>query len=490
MSLSSRDKTMTAVGITCGIGSMLVGARQAGFKVLGNIEWRKYYHRRDEMGHNTFLSNFDGALMRESVNNLSAEEIVRMTGADVAYGHPECGHYSMLNKVNKHHKENAEDPGDIPLFVDLVARLRPRFFVMDDLPDSFKAFPMAEYTARLGDYDLFPEWISNYHYGNIQKNRRRMFMIGSLKSERWTFRPDEHEHQRTLRDVLGDLPDPRIGGNFPNQDVHTLTTESAKGRHLDTLGRDGRPTFAQLRDWFLSNPEGTTLRYISEDGTVKTRPSHAMPYWEGHAHVIDGGSPHIHPKRGTPFTIRERARIQGFPDDFVFYGTKLATDGTYNHEQNMEVVKQTGKAMPIQFCAYVGRQIMAHLRGDPFECGGQRLIQPHAMVDSAKQWYCQNVGYTDQLSACSACWLRRGCKIRTEKYSIGVVEIKALLSEIEDPLPPPASSPVQVPRKVVAAGKRKVVGRQQSPEPAAARKNKRFAALAPGEYTDINFGGK
>src|SRR5262249_9088845 len=154
------------------------------------------------------------------------------------------------------------------------------------------------------------------------------------------------------QDVIGDLAEPSVRGNMPNHDVHTLLDKCAKAQHLDTHGRGAQPTFGDLRDWFLANPEGTILRYIGEDGSVKVRPSNAAPYWEGHSHVLDGGSLHVHPKRGTPFTIRERARIQGFPDEFIFYGTKYNEDGTYNHEKNLELIKQTGKAMPIQFCRY------------------------------------------------------------------------------------------------------------------------------------------
>ena len=66
---------MRAVGITCGIGSLLIGARQAGFEVVGNIEWRKYYHARDQHGRNTFTENFRGAFFREKIDDLTPQEL-------------------------------------------------------------------------------------------------------------------------------------------------------------------------------------------------------------------------------------------------------------------------------------------------------------------------------------------------------------------------------------------------------------------------------
>src|SRR5262245_51859164 len=101
-----------AIGITCGIGSMLVGARQAGFEVVGNVEWRKYYHHVDADGKNTFKHNFPGAIFKLKLEDLTSEELARMSNADIALGLPECGCFSQLNP----NKAAVNDPTDIPLF--------------------------------------------------------------------------------------------------------------------------------------------------------------------------------------------------------------------------------------------------------------------------------------------------------------------------------------------------------------------------------------
>lgn len=406
---------MKAIGLTCGIGSMLVGARQAGFDIQGNIEWRRYYHRPDSQGRNTFQENFPGAIFPYKEEELTEEERARFFGADIALGHPECGNFSQLSNVNP---DKSDDPADIPLFVDLVAKFKPRFFVMDDLPKSFRAFPISEYIDRLPEYDLFPEWISNYFYGNVQKNRNRMFMIGALKSENWAFVPNEFDHEVTIEKVLGDLPEPTVGSTF-NHDKHTLTEFSSRSKSMATKGRGQDVTFEELREYVRDNPEGHIFKYITDTGAVKPRPGQARAYWEGHAHVLDGVSIQFHPVRCLPFTVRERARLQGFPDDFIFYGTNYNDQGEFNHEKNNHLVKQTGKAMPIQFCRYVSQQIAAHIKGEPFEANGQRLIKPNPYVNVAKMEYCQSTGYANQESACNACWMKTKCRIRYVKYGLG-----------------------------------------------------------------------
>ncbi len=400
---------------------MLVGARQAGFKVIGNVEWRKYYHRLDEHGRNTFSENFGRELpFPYKAEDLTPQDVEKLMGADVAFGHPECGNFSLLSGTVP--ADHSLDPGDIPLFVDLVAKFRPRFFVMDDLPPSFSAFPMSEYHERLPDYDLFPEWVSNWGYGNVQRHRNRMFMIGSRRDERWAFRPGEAEHSDTLETTIGDLPEPRRGSNYPNHDPCAMAEEA--GRHLSMRFIGDRPTWAEVRDYAKDNwPQGRNVNYYANDGTIKVKPGCKVEYWgERGASVMDGSSYKFHPIRFDNLTVRERARIQGFPDDFVFYGSKLNDRGEYNFDQNHEMTKQTGKAMPIQFCRYVARQIHSHVSGEPFESSGRRILKPNRFVDEAKLWYCANVGYSDQERACSECWLAAGCSLKTSVRQKLVVE--------------------------------------------------------------------
>jgi DNA (cytosine-5)-methyltransferase 1 len=397
-------KEFKAIGITCGIGSMLLGARQAGFKIVGNVEWRNYYRRLDANGNNTFLRNFPGAFLVDKLDSLMPHQKDDYTNADLALGHPECGNFSALSFSNKNKAEKELDPGDIPLFVDMVATFKPKFFVMDDLPRSFGAFPMSEYHQRLPEYDLFPEWIDNYGYGNVQLNRKRMFMIGSLKSEKWTFRPSESDHENTTVSVIQDLQGKE--GKIPNHDPHQMDSNCSKMMDWNTHGSRG--TWADCQKVFEAMPEGPPLPYVAKDGDTKVRMGFSKAH-KGHAHVLTGSNAVINPLTNLPFSIRERARIQGFPDDFVFYGTKINPDGTWDHDKNQPLVRQTGKAMPIQFNRYVATQIMLHLKGEESTATNQRTLKPNGLISDAKKWYCENVGYAEQKKACQACWLHDDC---------------------------------------------------------------------------------
>lgn len=313
-----------------------------------------------------------------------------------------CGCFSQLNP----NKSAVHDPTDIPLFVDMVARVKPRFFVMDDLPKSFIAFPLSEYVKRLPEYDLFPEWVSNHGYGNPQKQRKRMFMIGALKTENFVFRPGEFRHSVTVKDVIGDLF--KKEGSLPNHEKHDDAALCAKALHLHHHGH--RATWKELAAYVNEAPPGTTIKYHRLDGGVSTRIGTYKGHWEGPAHVMTGGLSALHPLRGNPFSVRERARIQGFPDDFVFYGTVLDKRGRWIHDKNMHMIRQTGKAMPIQFNEYVAKQIHAHILGEEFKCSNERVLPDDSYVNQAKRWYCETIKYgRNQERACEACWMRLSC---------------------------------------------------------------------------------
>jgi DNA (cytosine-5)-methyltransferase 1 len=475
--------TLRAVGLTCGIGSMLVGARMAGFDVLGNIEWRNYYRKVDAGGNNTFLKNFTDLgsakpppFLKKSITDLTPQEIERIMGADLAFGHPECGQFSQMNTTNAWRGDKAPkvtDAGDIPLFTKLVSDLRPRFFAMDDLPKSFIAYPMAEYARQLPDYDLFPEWVDNYGYGNIQKNRKRMFMIGARKEERFTFIPGEFTHSKTVADLIGDLPlYPSPGGNVANHDAHTTSEPCGRGLHMNHLWH--RPTWGDMQDWFKSKPDGKIFEYHSPNGGIKKKPGWAKVRWNGPSTVLDGGSGYIHSLRNLPLTIRERARIQGFPDDFVFYGTRLNADGEWCHERNIDMIKQTGKAMPIQFNRYFAMLVRHRIEGTAFEeATNHRNLEPNPFVSEAKSWYCENVGYADQSAACGTCWLYASCRIRKDKYGIGAPADRRDEPSIKSPeVAADLSGGSMVPeegRKAVATGGSARLGARRPTEGAEAK---------------------
>lgn len=406
-------KPLTAFGITSGVGSMLIGADALGFKVVGNVEFRDYYRFRNSQNQSSLPNYFLGAFQARGIRDVPSDLLP--TRIDFAAGHPECGLYSGLShSVTKgsYRDIRGKDAGDIPLFLRLVSELQPRFFLMDDLPGSFDALPMDEYVKMLPNYDLFPEWVSNWGYGNIQKHRNRMFIVGALKSENFVFRPGEALHNLVLSDVLEGLPGfGQIANHAPVDPNYT------PGRYVNMNAYGHRPTWREL-EVLLAGATHAQVKYYSPEGVQKSRPGTISPKIDGFCPVLSGQFNPIHPERVSPLTIRERARIQGFPDSFVFYhdeeGPFRKVWEPYNSD-GQRGIKQTGKAMPIQFCTFVAAQVKAHIDGEDFEATDTRVIKANPKVDQAKKEYCKLSGYAQQAKACSMCWQKETCEVRSSR---------------------------------------------------------------------------
>ncbi len=328
-----------------------------------------------------------------------------------------CGRYSSLSHsvtLGSYQESRGADVSDLPLFLKLVANLQPKFFLMDDLPDSFGPLPMSEYIRLLPNYDLFPEWISNWGYGNIQKHRNRMFIVGALKSEEFTFIPGEEEHSMVLHHIIADLLDAKPG-ETPN---HAFVNPSVvPGRYVNMRWYGERSSWGELAKLFEIGEWSKNLKYYSPEGLQKVRPGTTNPKWDGFCPVLSGGYNPVHPIRHSPLTIRERARIQGFPDDFMFHhdeeGPLREVWEPYNSD-GQRGIKQTGKAMPLQFCTYVADQVKHFIEKKPFETSGRRVLKPNPKVTQAKLDYCSQSGYADQPAACAACWHRAKCSLFPE----------------------------------------------------------------------------
>lgn len=402
---------------------MQIGAKAAGFKILGNIEWRPYYHYRDEQGRNTWEENF-GCPIWDSIDKVPVETLEQWQkdGVDLVMGHPECGNFSRLKTdKNRGRGKSFADPADLPLFADLVARIRPRFFVMDNLGPSLIAFPIEKWKEKLPDYDLFPEWVSNYNYGNSQKNRRRFFMIGALKSEKFTFVPGEEENDMTLIDAIGSLPDK---DDLPEiNHIHHPSNREVRGWPVyyfcDYPGydkiKDKKLTLSNFKKMLRSVPPSKNLPYTNKSGEPKHRPGYCIVRMGRPAPVQSGGGlsafdNHYREDTLNPLTIRERARIQGCPDDFIFYPTNYYDGPTKGY---VALIKQTGKFMPVQFCTFIAEQIYAHCRGGKlkdgrkFKASGKRLVNMNEHIQANKQRYCREAESV-RPEVCDNCWMDRG----------------------------------------------------------------------------------
>lgn len=413
-----------------GVGSMLIGAKAQGYEIVGNIEWRPYYHT------GTFEHNFPGSFMVKRLQDLTPEQLEACQDLDLMIGHTECGNFSNMRRGGSTLIENKE-MGDIPEFIEAINHLKPKFFAMDNLPKSLLVADWKFYAEALPEYEIHFEWISNHGYGNLQKFRNRLFVIGAKKGLNFNFIPSEFEHTETVRD--------RISKISPTAKNHNLLDENliypSWGRYqfdpsyAEKNTEENRITLGEFKEFIREAPCNSSLKYYNKKGIQNTKIGFCKVNIDRHALTITGGG-QVGDScyRGdtlNPFTIRERASIQGCPDDFEFFPQNVyKSDKTY-----LKLIKQTGKFMPVEFCTFLTRQIQEFLDGvrDENTYTRKRVLKTQPIIDESKVAYCTNVGYGSE-DICKFCGSEKFCKAQpAEELKQRTIFVDKMYTERECP---------------------------------------------------------
>ena len=135
---------MKVLGIFGGIGSMMIGAKQQGYEVIGNIEERPMFFT------GTFEANFPGAFMVNSIDDLTQEQLEKCKDIDLILGHPKCGSFSTMRHVNETLEDARKElAGNFEKFIGSINYFKPKFFAIDNLPKSLTEFTYKDWSEKL-----------------------------------------------------------------------------------------------------------------------------------------------------------------------------------------------------------------------------------------------------------------------------------------------------------------------------------------------------
>ncbi|MFA6972784.1 MAG: DNA cytosine methyltransferase [Gallionella sp.] len=252
-----------------------------------------------------------------------------------------CQAYSQAGN-----RRGFDDPrGNLILeFAKLVHKLRPRMFMIENVKGLLshdKGQTLAEVISRLSADDLYTiEYkVLNASFFNVAQKRERVFIVGVLKSENKTFHyPEPEAEVKVLRDVLTDVP-VSAGASYPESKIELFSLIPQGGcwvnlppdlqkAYLGKSFESGGGKRGILHRGSLDKPSLTILCSPSQKQTER-----------------------CHPTENRPYTTRESARIQSFPDDYEFTGSMSSQ------------YKQIGNSVPVELARRMGMSIMDCLRG-------------------------------------------------------------------------------------------------------------------------------
>lgn len=362
--LSRKRKRFRLIDVFAGAGGMTLGfSRMFGhpFDPIWANDFNQY-------AVNTYNANFgDHCTAGDIVDILNNPETV-IPPADVVIGGPPCQGFSLLNK-------NREGDPRKQLwrpYFEIVERSGAQVFVMENVPQLLGSFEHGEImgTAETLGYKCWGDVLCAADYG-VPQARRRAFIIGCkyfdprrvFPPRKTHFDPRKRSAQtsflindgngylpgarkwRTVRDAIADLPPPdgtEIREEPPPLDLHfgRSPTPMSLARYK-AIPKEGMNRFdLQKRApdltpgcWIRKKTGGTDL--------------FGRLWWDRSAFTIrteffkpEKGR-YLHPAQHRPITHREAARLQSFPDEFIFKGSKI------------EIARQIGNAVPPLLAARV-----------------------------------------------------------------------------------------------------------------------------------------
>jgi len=291
---------MNVLGIEGNVGSMLFPFLEEGHNIVGN------YDSRGIVNEENFGINFPDAELYSSLDKLPTDNI------DIIVSQPSCSKFSQLSRraIEDYDSDNNVDLGYY------IGKIRPKHFFIESKIDYIYEMPK----------------VCGYKYqldGNTQKGRNRLWVIATRDDIDWSFVPSEAYHNNTVASVIEDLPAEDIPQIDHNHVYKPFLKNSITKEYL-TLDE----AFAMLlRDGKLS--------YTAADGQTKHRINRKIAN-NITSTTITGGGTWFHWDKKYPLTLREKARIQGFPDLFSFKGLS-----------NTNKDKAVGKSMPLEFTRYL-----------------------------------------------------------------------------------------------------------------------------------------
>lgn len=335
------------IDLFCGGGGMSLGFERAGFEVVAAFDSDRRHveaYARNFPETKVFvvdLAKTPGSKLR-NLAGLNGKRI------DVLFGGPPCQGFSLIGK------RRPRDPRNLLLyeFARLIRQLRPRFFVVENVPGLISGKAQAylksflRRTKRAGYVVIEPVATLNASDFGVPQRRKRIFIIGANKGEVLPSYPEvnsEPDLRPTVWDAIGDLP---CVDKFP----HLLRNDVVRSRlgkpsHYAAVLRGEAPDPHDKSKKRNAYHDGLTGCARSRHSPVTvarfaaTQPGKPEPISRFQRLAKDGIAPAlragtgpdrgsfmaprpIHPVYPRCITVREAARLHSFPDAFLFDSTR------------------------------------------------------------------------------------------------------------------------------------------------------------------------
>jgi DNA (cytosine-5)-methyltransferase 1 len=319
---------LTYIDLFCGAGGLSKGFTNENFTNLFAIEFNPAFaqtYQKNFPNHNIIIDDI------RNITNEQIKELIQDKKVDIVIGGPPCQGFSKAGNIGRSFIDD-ERNFLFKEFVRVVSIAKPQYFLMENvaavathnkgktLEEILKTFKSIGYECKWSVVDAV-------NYG-VPQHRRRIIIVGSSNTNNFIY-PTINDKYITIKDTIDDLPILASGenSNIPNhnamkhsEDMLYKMSFIKDGGDRKDIPEDIRPKSGDLRKY---------IRYNSLEPSI----------------CITGDMRKVfHYNQNRALTCRELARIQTFPDDFIFYGT------------SSQIQQQIGNAVPVKLAQAFAKQ--------------------------------------------------------------------------------------------------------------------------------------
>lgn len=350
------NNKFTGISLFAGAGGMDVGFKNAGINIIFANELIKD-------AADTYNANHpEGIMVNDDINNI-IDKFHNYKGVDIVFGGPPCQGFSVAGKM---------DPDDmrsrlIFTFLEVVEKVTPRAFVMENVKalgtlEKWKSvrIKFLKRANSLG-YSCVPIVLNASEYGVPQK-RERVFFIG-IKDNLDPF--FEYTINNLILDYKSKSPSVReilspLGRAGTEKNPHTCTAKITFATHPIMrkspyagmyFNGQGRPIDIDgYSNTLPASMGGNKTPFVDEDYLYGSSSENwVVSYHQGLCNGTIIPEFKEAPKRLRRITIKEAAKIQTFPDNYIFKGNKGS------------IYTQLGNAVPCKLAEAVAKAVIEHL---------------------------------------------------------------------------------------------------------------------------------
>lgn len=349
------------VDLFAGCGGLTAGFAATGrYKSVAAVEI-------DPMAAATYAANFG-----DYVQNVDIREWVNgsLPEADVVIGGPPCQGFSSLGR------QDPNDPRNVLWreYVKALTLIQPLAFVIENVPQFLTSIQFEDLNREvapdgvLSNYEIETFVLNAADYGAAQ-SRKRVVVFGRQRGQLPLGEPIKDASRKTVEQAWSGIPHSVIKVDLPDRPGRDRGPYRSEELHLTR-----RPTQLSLDRYAQIKPGGNRhdlpdllstpgwRKHKSGAGDVMGR-----LWWDRPSVTIrteffkpEKGR-YLHPTEDRPITHFEAARLQGFSDDFIWFGSKA------------DIARQIGNAVPVPLATAIANHLLGVLPTSVSDAGSQDL---------------------------------------------------------------------------------------------------------------------